>query len=132
MELSIFLAQLLGIYLIIVSVDLFLRRHEFEGAVKDFASSTGLLVFSGSVSLFLGLAIVLSQPRYEEDWRGLITLIGYILVIRGILRVAFPTFLRKRIAPLFHQGYWAIFIVMLILGLYLTYMGFTANQAVCQ
>ena len=49
MELSIFLAKLLGIYSLIVGVDLLLRRHELAGAVKDFASSKGLLVLSGSL-----------------------------------------------------------------------------------
>ncbi len=90
MELSIFLAKLLGIYSLIVGVDLLLRRHELAGAVKDFASSKGLLVLSGSLSLFIGLAIAIAHPVCEMDWRGLVTLLGYVLIFRGIMRVAFP------------------------------------------
>src|SRR5579885_3255115 len=104
MELSIFLAKFLGLYLLIVSADLLLRRHELEGAVKDFASSKGLLVFSGSISLLAGLAIVIGHPVYEANWRGLITLFGYLLIVKGIMRVAFPTRLQKRIVSFFHEG----------------------------
>jgi len=127
MALSIFLAKLFGLYLLIVALDLLVRRHELEGAVKDFVSSKGLLFFSGSISLFLGLAIVIAHPIYEWSWRGLITLLGYLLIIKGIMRVAFPTRLQKSMISLFHRGYWGLFVVLLILGVYLTYSGFAAN-----
>jgi len=126
MELSIFLAKLLGLYLLIVAADLLLRKHELEGAVRDFASSKGLLVFSGSISLLLGLAIVIAHPVYEMNWRGLITLLGYLLIFRGIMRVAFPTRIQKKIVSVFHKGYWAILIILAVLGIYLTYCGFTS------
>ncbi len=128
MELSIFFAKLFGIYLLIVSAELLLRRHELEGAVKDFASSKGLLVFSGSLSLLLGLVIAISHPVCEINWRGLITLLGYLLILRGIMRVAFPTRLQKKLVSFFHNRYWAILVVLLIVGIYLTYSGFAAGK----
>jgi hypothetical protein len=124
MELSVFLAKLLGVYMLIVAVELILRRHEFEGAVRDFASSKGLIVFSGSVSLILGLAVAIGHPIYEFNFRGLITLIGYLLILRGIWRMAFPSRLQKRMATCFHQGYRECLILLIILGVYLTYTGF--------
>ena len=126
MVLSIFLAKLLGLYLLIVAADLLLRRKELEGAVKDFASSKGLLVFSGSLSLLFGLAIVISHPVYEQDWRVVITLLGYLLILRGIMRFAFPSHIQKKLASVFRKRHWAIFIILVILGAYLTYSGFTA------
>ena len=125
MELSIFLAKLLGLYMLIVAADLLLRRHEVEGAVKDFASSKGLLVFSGSFSLLFGLAIVISHPVFEGNWRGLITLLGYLIVARGIMRIAFPSRLQKKLVSFFHKRYWFLFFILAILGAYLTYCGFT-------
>lgn len=127
MDLSLFLAKLLGLYLLIVAVDMLLRKHELEGAVRDFSSTKSLLVFSGSTSLFLGLVIVLAHPVYEVDWDGLVTLLGYLLIVRGIARVCFPAYLQKKIVTYFHQGYWVILLVLLVLGIYLTYQGFTAG-----
>jgi hypothetical protein len=124
MELSMFLAKLLGVYLLIIAIDMFLRRKELESAVKDFASSRGMLAFSGSTSLFVGLAIVIAHPVYMWNWQGLITLLGYLLVVRGILRLAFPSCLQKTVVPCFHGRYWLICLILLVIGAYLTYMGF--------
>lgn len=128
MELSIFLAKLMGIYLLIIAADLLIRGREFEGAVKDFARSKGLLFFSGSLSLLFGLAIAIGHPVCSHDWRGLITLIGYLLILRGVMRVAFPSYLQKILVSVFRKGYWVIFLIVLIIGLYLTYMGFNIGQ----
>lgn len=125
MEFSLFLAKLLGLYLLIMAIDLLLRRKELEGAVKDFSTSKGLLVFSGSVSLFLGLVIVIAHPVYEMNWRGLVTLLGYLLILRGLARVAFPSRLQKKLVACFKQGYWPILIILLIIGIFLTYSGFS-------
>ena len=86
LEFSVFLARLFGIYLLIMAADFLFRRHEVEKAVKDFASSKGLLVFSGSNSLFIGLIIVLTHPVFEMDWRFLITFLGLLMILR-ILKV---------------------------------------------
>ncbi len=124
MDLSLFLAKLLGLYLLIVALDLLLRRKELESAVKDFASSKGLLVFSGSISLVLGLAIAIGHPIFELSWRGLITLFGYLLILKGVMRMAFPSHLQKKIVFLFQKRYWIMFFILIILGIYLTYSGF--------
>jgi hypothetical protein len=126
MDLSIYLAKLIGIYLIIVAADMLLRRREVRGAVKDFASSKGLLVFSGSISLLLGLAIVIAHPVYEQSTQGLITILGYLLILRGIWRMAFPTHIQKKLVSGFQRSYWIIFLISLIVGIYLTYAGFNA------
>jgi hypothetical protein len=128
MELSMFLAKLLGIYFLIMAVDMLLRRQELEGAVRDFASSKGLLMFSGSTSLLFGLAIVIAHPIYDQNWQGLITLLGYLLVIRGVIRFAFPSYVHKKTMTFFHGKYWFIFLVVLVLGAYLTWCGFNCQM----
>lgn len=124
MSLSIFFARLFGLYFLIFAADLLLRRRELEGAVKNFASSAGLLLFSGSVSLLLGLTIVILHPIYEMSWRVVVTLLGYLLILRGVLRLAFPTRIRNKLVSVFHRGYWVIFLFLLVVGIYLTYYGF--------
>jgi uncharacterized membrane protein HdeD (DUF308 family) len=128
MELSIFLAKLLGVYFLIIALEILVRKHELEKAVKNFASSKGLIVFSGSLSLLLGLAIVIGHPIFDADFQGLITLIGFLLILRGIWRITFPSRLQKKLYQCFHKGYWGIFLLFLILGACLTYMGFNQDM----
>ena len=126
MGLSIFLAKLIGIYLLVVAADLLMRRKELEAAVRDFAASKGLLAFSGSLSLLFGLIILLLHPVFSFDWRGILTLFGCLLVLRGVIRVAFPSHLQKTLSLMFHQYYWAIILIITIIGAFFTYCGFTA------
>jgi hypothetical protein len=126
MALSIFLAKLIGLYLLIIALVLLVRRGEAEGAVQDFATSKGLLFCSGATSLLLGLAVAIGHPIYELNWRGLITLIGYLLILRGLVRTVFPSALQKKIYPFFHKRYWILCSILVILGIYLTYSGFSA------
>ena len=127
MMLSIFLAKLLGIYLLIVAVELIFRRKELEAAVKDFASSKGLLAVSGSLSLLFGLAIVIAHPIYTMDWQGLITLIGYLAILRGIMRITFAARIQKNLSAFFHHWYWVMLLIIIILGVFLTLCGFIAT-----
>ena len=124
MGLSIFLAKLIGVYLLIATADMLLRKEKFEDALEDYASSKGLLFFSGSLSLLFGLGIVFGHPIYQINWRGLITLIGYLLVLRGLARIAAPVFIQGRLVKWFIQGYWFICGVLLVLGFFLAYKGF--------
>jgi hypothetical protein len=127
MELSIFLAKLIGIYLLFVSAELILRKKELEKSIKDFSSSKGLLALSGSIALLFGLAIVIAHPIFTPDWQGLITLIGCLLIIRGALRASFPTHVQKTVGPFFKRWYFLILTLSLTVGTFLTLCGFIAS-----
>ncbi|HEY5259065.1 MAG TPA: hypothetical protein VIJ46_00330 [Rhabdochlamydiaceae bacterium] len=127
MDLSIFLAELLGLYMLIMAAELLFRRKELAGAVKDIASCKGVIICSGSYSLLLGLAIVIAHPIYELDWRGFVTFIGYLMILRGLIRITFPSHLQKGLSTMFRKRYWVMFVVMLVFGAYLTYSGFSAG-----
>jgi hypothetical protein len=126
MEISKFLAKYIGIYLIIVGIDLFFRRKEVEKAIKDFSSSKGLIAFSGSFSLLIGLAIVIGHPVFSFDWHGLITLTGILLILRGLLRIAAPAHVQKTLTFFFQDWYWILVGLSFIVGIILTYCGFFA------
>jgi uncharacterized membrane protein HdeD (DUF308 family) len=124
MELSIFLAKLLGLYFVIVAADLLVRKNAFESTVRDFAHSKGLLVLSGSMSLMFGLFIAIAHPVFETSWRGLITLIGYLSIFRGIARIAFPGHIQRHLPTFCRKNYGWIVLVVGLVGLYLAYTGF--------
>lgn len=125
MELSIFFAKLFGLYLLIMSLFMLLRKKNVEVIAKELFASKGILYFAGALNLFLGLAIVISHPVWEWNWRGLITLLGCLFILKGIMRVGFPEQTRV-IEPKMMRGYWIIFAVVALIGIYLTYSGFSA------
>lgn len=123
MELSMFLAKLIGMYFLIIAMIWICRRREFEMGIQNTLSSPGVLVTQGIITLLLGLAIVIDHTIIAFNWQGLITLIGYLLIIKGIVRLAFQKY-EKKIAffLLSHRLY--VICILIIVGLFLTINGF--------
>ena len=126
MELSLFLAKLLGLYMLILAIIAVLRKDQFLSVMKNMISMEGLVALSGAISLIIGLAILIGHPIWELNWRGLITLLGLIAVIQGIMRLGFTAQLQKAFShEKLERSYWVIFAILFILGAFLTYIGFS-------
>jgi hypothetical protein len=123
MELSIFLARFLGLYLVLIGFFSVLLKKDFELVVKDFFSSPGMMGMSGALTLMFGLAIVTGHPVYTYDWKLVITLLGYFFLFKGI-SLWFPTFAKKLASLVMLRGFYVVSIITLLVGLYLTYCGF--------
>lgn len=124
MELSIFLAKLFGIYMLILGAICVLRKNDFELSVKEFFASRGLLAITGMLNILIGLAIAIGHPIYEFSWRGLITLFGYLGIVKGVMRLSFPAQEQQISTGILEKGYWILVLVLFVFGIYLTYHGF--------
>ena len=124
MELSLFLAKLLGLYLLIFAAVWLLRRTQVERAIHDLINSPGNLALSGLINLFFGLAIAIAHPIWKWNWQGLITLIAYLAIIKGIMRLGFQEQVKKSAEFLLQKGLGILLPVIVILGAYLFYVGF--------
>ncbi len=124
MELSIFLAKLLGIYMLIVAVVWIVRKDQLDKSIKEIASSRSLIVFSGMMNILFGLAIAIGHPLWQLNWIGLITLIGYLMIFTGIMRLAFPENIQDHMLNVVKKGYWPIVVILIVIGAFLTYSGF--------
>ncbi len=126
MELSLFLAKLFGIYLLIVSVLWAVRGKVISDVIEEFFASRPMLFLSGLLALAVGIAMVISHSVWELNWRGLITLIGYLTIVKGVVRIGFPTVPQAAARSLLKGTPIGIWIsISLMLGGYLTWVGFT-------
>lgn len=125
MDLSIFLARFIGLYLLIMSFIWLFRKNSFEEGVRDIILSKGLFALSGAMHVMVGLAIAVSHPHWELNWRGLITLLAYVAIIKGVTRLTFPEETKNLLLKSIKEGYWFWLICLFAIGAYLTYEGFT-------
>lgn len=90
-------------------------------------SSAGLLAFSGAFALMIGLAIAVGHPVWEWSWRVVITLLGYLAIVQGVLRLVYPEKVREMgLKILNKQAFVSVIAILTILGLFLTYHGFAS------
>jgi hypothetical protein len=90
MPTSIFLAKLMGPVFLAIGVGLILNGAAFRELTQEFLDSYALIFLSGLIILPAGLAIVLTHNVWTRDWRPLITILGWLLLIGGAVRLAAP------------------------------------------
>ena len=126
MEEPLLLAQLFGLYFLIVGGVVMLRRQSIMPAIAELAANRALLLVIALVELAAGLAIVLMYPKITLDWVGLISLIGWMLVAESILYMALPVKKVQKFIKSFntHSWYASSGVLSVIIGAYLAAIGF--------
>ena len=90
MDTSLFLAKLMGPIFVIIGVGLFLNRERYLAVVDEVILSKTLLYVFGIMALTGGLAILLTHNVWVWDWPVVITIIAWLMVVRGSLRIVIP------------------------------------------
>jgi len=125
---SIFLARLLGPIFLIVGASILFNPKVFRDIAVEVVRSVTLVYLFGFIDFAAGLAIVIAHNMWVASWPVLITLIGWLLLIRGTVRVLIPETVmgfaakvlgNKQLIPV--AG-----VVTGIIGLVLCYFGYVA------
>jgi len=125
MDISIFLAKLMGFYLLIVGVAYFLKRPFLREVLQDFYNSPGLVLITSIINLILGLLIVLSHNIWEFNWKTIITIIGYLTLLKGICHLFFPEWAKKMAKKIIEKDIFVYSgVISVVLGIYLLYHGY--------
>jgi hypothetical protein len=119
------LAVLMGSALVIVGITLFNKSY-FNAVITDLANSKGLLWVTGFITFVMGTVIVALYNVWSADWRMLVTLLGWLTVIKGAVIMLFPSsmtlFYRRFLSNhlLTYSGIYALLLGGLLLFLGLT------------
>ena len=127
MEISHELARLLGIMMIVIYGGYLLNQKFYQQFWQNIADLPVILFLSGFIALLCGLLIIQSHNIWVWDWKVLITLLGWMLILSGITRIVFPKTVLKIAQKLMENSPTFVNIVvgiLLLIGFYLTYKGF--------
>ncbi len=118
-------ARVLGPFFTIVAIVVAVRAPHMRDLLSEFTSSEVWPWVTGAFILMGGIAIV----AFHQFWQGpaavIVSVLGWLLVVRGILLIAFPdVFASLADRMIGAVGAWkAVYVVMALVGLYLTYVG---------
>lgn len=120
------LAQLLGLYFIIVGVIALYRRKSIMPAVSQLVANRALLLVFALVEILAGLAVILTYPQIGPNVEGVLAVIGWILLLEGILYLVMPMRLVQRFVRKFNNETWygTGGAIAILLGGYLAGIGF--------
>jgi len=125
METSIFLAQLMGVFALLMGFSMLAKRKMLISIFHELSDSRALSYILGTLMFLLGLLIILNHNVWELSPRIIITILGWVILIEGggYLFVSKET-LRKYLSFLDNRKiYYIIAGGYLILGSYLVYFG---------
>ena len=95
MENSLFLAKLLGPYCVIVAVGILLNRKIYQKVMEDFFKNAALVYLGGVFALIIGLLVLLFHNLWVANWVVIITIFGWLGVIKGAWLIILPNTLAK-------------------------------------
>jgi hypothetical protein len=126
METSVLLARIIGPLFLVVGVGIFINLEHYRRLVVDFGQSALSIYMAGTIALLVGLLIVAFHSVWEWRWPVIITIIGWLTLIKGAVRIVAPKLVAER-----SQRYgrntnimMTTAIVVLVLGAVLTYFGY--------
>ena len=95
MESSIFFAKLIGPYCIIVALGILLNRKTYQRVMEDFFKNSALIYLGGIFALFFGLIVVLFHNVWVAGWPVIITIFGWLGLLKGAWLIIFPRAVAK-------------------------------------
>ncbi|MAJ97440.1 MAG: hypothetical protein CMI56_02400 [Parcubacteria group bacterium] len=126
MEISLLLAQLIGLYLLLEGVIILTRKKFIVNIVDDLSNNKALMFVTGAMVFILGLLIVLNHNVWEASWQVIPTIVGWGMVIKGVLIFFVPNMMISWAKSFGRNRNLAVLagVIAVVAGLYLVYVGF--------
>jgi hypothetical protein len=131
MDRSVLLAKLIGPLFLAVGLGVLLHQKTYWDMIDEVIrhpSPIGnmLIYLSGLLSMLGGLAVVNAHPSWTRDWRMVITIIGWLVLIGGVVRIVLPDIMLKLGSTLYGSPTTLLIvsIISLALGGFLSFKGY--------
>ncbi len=88
--LTLFLAKLIGAYALIMSAWMLLRKDVALQMIERVSHEPVAIAFIGMIRLAIGLAIVIGHDIWRDATAALVSLVGWMTLISGLLTLFLP------------------------------------------
>ena len=122
-EVSIFLAKFWGWYFIIFFLILSFNPKRIVQVIKDLEDQKFVIVIS-FLAIVIGLLNILFHNIWEDNWRLIITFIGWIALFIGLSLFIFPKRTVLWLDYLNIKFVQVIYMMLFFVGLFLLNMGY--------
>jgi len=126
MPAPVFIARLIGPVFVVVGVGVLFNLGHYAAMVHEAVRSPTMIYFAGVIALFAGLATLNCYRAWTADWRVIVTVLGWLMIIGGVMRIVLPR-LTVGLATTIYTGPIAMAIVgviALLVGAYLSFEGY--------
>lgn len=124
--LSNYLAEIWGISIVVVSLALLIKEKHLKRLFAKIETEENFFCW-GFISFVIGIAMVLSHNIWVKDWPVIITIFGWLALLKGLAFLFWPEY-TKGLAKKMESVPFLPFalVIAIFVGLVITYLGFTA------
>ncbi|MBA2651860.1 MAG: hypothetical protein H0U73_06310 [Tatlockia sp.] len=122
---SLFLAQALGLYLMITAIIMLARAGYYRNMLTHLKAGSPTVVVTATLGLILGIVLVLVHNIWIWESEVLITLVAWLILIKSVLWLSFPEAMVNFTHKMYSGwGFYAVPIIAGIIGILLITHGF--------
>lgn len=120
------IAGLIGPTLVAIALGMLLNLRSFPLLAVQVSHEPALIFLSGILLFVAGLAIVRVHNIWAGGWPVLVTVLGWLALLGGLIRILFPTGLARMAAGLGQStGLVAVMaVVLLVVGAFLSFKAY--------
>jgi hypothetical protein len=124
------IARLAGPLLVIIGLGMLANPGVYQAMISEFLHSAALVYLSGALTLLGGLAIVNVHNSWRAEWPVIVTILGWLMIIAGVIRIALPQFTVSLGASMYGSltAIIVVAIIGLVIGAYLTFEGYLRSR----
>ena len=125
MELSIFIAKIISVIYLSVGLGAVFSADHYRKILDDMFNNAALTYLTGFMAVIIGFLLVHYHNIWVKDWTVLITIIGWLALMKGVMIIGFPKFVLAYSKPIFEGWGFRIFpYITIFMGLLFGYFGF--------
>ncbi len=126
METSLYLAKVIGLYLLVIGLHMLVRRKEIGLLIEELVENRPLIYITSIFALILGLLLVVSHNVWVAGWPLIITLLSWMVLIKAIVYLVTPFDVLARLVAWANRPAWFTLggPLWAALGLFLAAKGF--------
>ena len=123
---AVLTARLVGPLFVAIGLGVLINAPFYVGAIVEATHSPTLVYISGIAALLGGLVILNAYRAWTADWRVIVTILGWIFVIAGIIRIVLPQIVTQ-LATTLYSGPTSLSVtgvIVLVIGGFLSFKGY--------
>lgn len=124
--LTVSLAQYIGPVMLAVGLGIFFSKNYYEKVYRHLEQETLSVLMSGIIAVVVGIAIVLHHNFWHSLLAGIVSLIGWLSIAKGLLLIIVPKVVDQIGDWMADKKGWFKFAAILytVIGAYVSYMAY--------
>lgn len=125
MDLSLFLAQIVGPTFFVVGLGCLVNMQRMQQLAREMSTMVWMPYVGGFINFVLGLLLVLYHNVWVSSWVVIITVVGWIMLVKGVTLLLIPKQMLALTKPIMSKnaiGVWSV--IALVVGVYLSYVAY--------